>query len=65
MPSPRAPGLTQSGQEEGLAPLLRLGPLLVAGPQQRLETGPGQRALHLPHGERRPERTGVSLKEPP
>lgn len=54
--SPRVPAaaLTQSGQQEGLAPFLRLGPLFVAGPEQGLQTGPGQRALHLPHGKRPP-----------
>lgn len=54
--SPRvaAAALTQAGQQEGLAAFLRLGPLFVAGPQQRLEPGPGQRALHLPHGQPRP-----------
>ena len=54
--APRVPAtaLTQSGQQEGLAPFLRLGPLFVAGPEQGLEPGPGQRALHLPHGQRRP-----------
>lgn len=49
-----AAALTQSGQQEGLAPFLRLGPLFVAGPEQGLQTGPGQRALHLPHGKRQP-----------
>lgn len=65
--------LTQSGQQEGLAPFLRLGPLFVAGPKQGLEPGPGERALHLPHGRGggargrlgRRESTDVSLKEPP
>lgn len=68
-----AAALTQARQQEGLAPFLRLGPLFVAGPEQGLEPGPGQRALHLPHGPRRPgarrregpENTDVSLKEPP
>lgn len=39
---PRVPvALTQSCQQEGLAPFLRLGPLFVAGPEQGLEPGPG------------------------
>lgn len=57
-----AAALTQSSQQEGLAPFLRLGPLFVTGPKQGLEPGPGQRSLHLPHGQRRPgaQRTGAT-----
>lgn len=51
--SPRAgAALTQSGEQEGFAPFLHLDPLLVARPEQGLEPGPGQRSLHLPHGQR-------------
>lgn len=50
VPASRAAALTQSAQQDGLAPFLRLRSLFVAGPEQRLEPSPGQRALHLAHG---------------
>lgn len=49
VPARRAAALTQSAQQDGLAPFLRLRPLFVAGPEQGLEPSPSQRALHLAH----------------
>lgn len=51
-PRGRAAALTQSAQQDRLAPFLRLRPLFVAGPEQGLQASPSLRALHLPHGRR-------------
>lgn len=46
----QAAALTQSAQQDGLAPFLCLRTLFVAGPEQGLEPSPSQRSLHLAHG---------------